>query len=96
MDTKDKLAALGIGALGGGIVAFLGWSFFSSQVDQQVDQTVRHAVDDEVERKLRDAGVTPQMVTNVRTLLENLDRLGIFSSLAQGTALPSSGTRGRR
>lgn len=97
LDTKDKLAALGIGLVGGGAVAFAGWQFFASQVNSQVDTTVRQAVDSEIERKLGEAGLTPQVVANLRTLISNLDRLGVLSTLATGTALPSStGTRGRR
>jgi hypothetical protein len=94
MDGKDKLAAFGIGALGGGVVAFLGWSFFSSQVNQQVDATVRSAVDSEVARKLADAGLTPQIVANLRTVIDGLDRAGVFSTLASGAS--TLGTRGRR
>lgn len=96
MDRSDKLAALGIGLIGGGAISFLGWQFFAGQVNQQVDATVRHAVDDEVAHKLADAGVTPAMVASLRTILNNLESLGVLNSLATATTVPSSGVRGRR
>ena len=96
MDSRDKLAAFGLGALAGGVVAFGAWQYMRVQVDAQVQTSVRTAVDTEIEHKLADVGITPAVAANLRTLIQNLDNAGVFNLLASSTTVPSSGTRGRR
>ena len=96
MDGRDKLAAVGLGALGGGVIAFAAWQAMRTVVDQQVQTSVRTAVDDEIAHKLAEVGITPAVAANLNTLMTNLDNLGVFSALAAGTTSQNAGTRGRR
>jgi len=96
MDTRDKIAAFAVGSVGGGIAAFIVWQAVKAQVDAQVQTSVRTAVDTEIEHKLADVGITPQVAAQLRTLIQNLDNVGVFSMLANATTVPSSGVRGRR
>ncbi len=80
--TKDKLGAIALGALGGGVTAFLVWQFMKVQVDHQV--TV--SVDTAVAGQLQQLGITPSVAANIRTVVNNLDSLGILSTLATATS----------
>lgn len=83
---KDKLGAIALGALGGGVAAFVVWQVMRVQVDQQVQTTIDREVAAEMDRKFADIGLTPAVAANLRTLMTNLDALGTFAALAQGTA----------
>ena len=90
----DKAMTMGIGALGGGLVAFLVWQVMKAQVDNQVTATIDREVPiqvrAELDRKFQSLGITPTMAGQVRTLMTNLDQLGVLGALASGSTVPRS------
>ncbi len=90
MDGKDKAVAFGLGALGGGVAGFLVWmalrSVVARQVTTTIDETVPPLVRQEIDRKLTEVGLNATTAANMRTILANLEQLGVFSALATGTA----------
>jgi len=89
MDGRDKAAAFGLGALGGAVAGFLLWQglrgIVAAQVHATIDEAVPPLVRTEIDHKFATLGITPALATNVRVLMENLDRLHLFEALAAGT-----------
>jgi hypothetical protein len=87
----DKGMAFALGALGGGVAAFAVWQLVSNRVNAQVTDTINSevpaAVRTEVNHQFATLGITPNMATQVRTLLNNLDQLHVLDALAQATTV---------
>lgn len=85
---KDKLGSLALGALGGACLGFLSWQIFKVEVDRQVTASVDAAVDQQIQAQFASLGLNANMAAQIRTLMSNLDSLGVLSALAAGTTPP--------
>ena len=85
MTPREKFMAIGLGALGGGLAAFLAWQFMKVQVAAQVTTTIDQQVPQQIDQQLAQLGITPATAADIRQVMQNLDQLGVFTTLAQVT-----------
>lgn len=89
MTRSEKGMSLALGALAGGIAGFVVWQVVKGQVDAQVTATIDREVPVQVraamQQQFQQIGLTPAVAGQIRTLVANLDQLGVFSTLASST-----------
>jgi hypothetical protein len=83
---REALVPAAAGAVAGALVGGLVWFIVVRQVDAQVSATIRREVPPQLrsalDQKFQSLGLTPQMASQIRTIVGGLDQAGIFSSVA--------------
>ena len=83
----DRFESALVGAAAGGATAFLFWAAFRFAIDRQVTQTIDREVPprirSELDAKLRQIGLTPEVGAAIRSLSTNLERAGVWRALQE-------------
>lgn len=84
---RDPVVSIVLGAAAGGATAFAFWALFRFAVDRQVTQTIEREVPPrvraELDTKLRQYGLTPEVGAAISRLTGQLDQAGVWQALAR-------------
>lgn len=95
---KDLIFPILGGAAAGAAVGFLAYGVLRVAIDRQVAATIQREVPPQVraelDHKLADLGITPQVASQIRSLVSGLDQAGVFRALQTTPAAPTRGFTG--
>ena len=85
----DRFETALVAAAAGGATAFLFWAAFRFAIDRQVTQTIDREVPPrirtELDAKLRQIGLTPEVGRALRNLSGQLESAGVWRALAESS-----------